>query len=59
MPDDDAAAEQAKQLVDGHDVELWQPARKIAVFPAKPTVRSECIFFLVLRHTDGVRCPPG
>jgi hypothetical protein len=26
---DDAAKEQAKQLVDGHDVELWQLDRKI------------------------------
>ena len=27
--DDDAAIAAAKQLVDGHDVELWQGARKI------------------------------
>jgi hypothetical protein len=26
---DDAAVESAKQLVDGHDVELWQRDRKI------------------------------
>jgi hypothetical protein len=26
------AREQAKQLVDGHDVELWQGARKLARF---------------------------
>ena len=30
--DDDAAMEQAKQLVDGHDVELWELGRKITVF---------------------------
>jgi hypothetical protein len=30
--DDTEAMEQAKQLVDGHDVELWQRARKIARF---------------------------
>jgi hypothetical protein len=30
--DDDAAKERAKQLVDGHDVELWQLDRKISVF---------------------------
>jgi hypothetical protein len=30
--DDDAAKEQAKQLVDGHDVELWQLDRQIATF---------------------------
>jgi hypothetical protein len=30
--DDEAAKEQAKQLVDGHDVELWQLGRKIATF---------------------------
>jgi hypothetical protein len=28
---DDAAKEQARQLVDGHDVELWQLGRRIAV----------------------------
>jgi hypothetical protein len=27
-----AAKERAKQLVDGHDVELWQRDRKIATF---------------------------
>ena len=30
--DDEAAKERAKQLVDGHDVELWQSARHIATF---------------------------
>jgi hypothetical protein len=30
--DDDAAKDQAKQLVDGHDVELWQLGRRIAEF---------------------------
>jgi hypothetical protein len=29
---DEAAKEQARQLVDGHDVELWQLDRKITVF---------------------------
>lgn len=33
--DDDDATEQAKQLVDGHDVELWQFARKIAEFKVR------------------------
>lgn len=33
--DDEAAKKQAKQLVDGHDVELWQLGRKIATFPHK------------------------
>jgi hypothetical protein len=32
--DDDAARARAKQLVDGHDVELWQLDRKIAEFKA-------------------------
>jgi hypothetical protein len=31
-PDDETAKDQAKQLVDGHDVELWQYARKVATF---------------------------
>jgi hypothetical protein len=30
--DDETAKERAKQLVDGHDVELWQLGRKIATF---------------------------
>jgi hypothetical protein len=29
---DVAAKERARQLVDGHDIELWQLDRKIAVF---------------------------
>jgi hypothetical protein len=33
--DDDAAKDQAKQLVDGHDVELWQRDRKVALFQHK------------------------
>jgi hypothetical protein len=31
-----AAIAAAKQLVDGHDVELWQRDRKIAEFAQKP-----------------------
>lgn len=31
-PDDDSAKEYARQLVDGHDVELWQGDRKITTF---------------------------
>jgi len=35
-PDDDSAKEHARQLVVGHDVELWQGDRKITAFrPAK------------------------
>jgi hypothetical protein len=34
--DDNEAMGQAKQLVDGHDVELWQRARKVASFDHKP-----------------------
>jgi hypothetical protein len=30
-PDDTAATEQAKSLVDGHDVELWSGARLVIV----------------------------
>jgi hypothetical protein len=33
--DDKAATEYAKQLVDGHDVELWQRDRKVAKLPAQ------------------------
>jgi hypothetical protein len=34
--DDDAAKAEAKKLVDDHDVELWQRARKIGTFDHKP-----------------------
>ena len=33
--DDEAAKVHAKQLVDGHDVELWQLDRHIATFKHK------------------------
>jgi hypothetical protein len=36
---DDNAIEQARQLVDGYDVELWQRARKIATFSRKPKIQ--------------------
>ena len=36
---EEAAKERAKQLVDGHDVELWQLGRRIARFPHKPVPR--------------------
>jgi hypothetical protein len=32
-PDEREAKEKAKQLVDGHDVELWELARLIERFP--------------------------
>jgi hypothetical protein len=34
-PDDVRALERAKQLVNGHDVELWQAARQIARLSSK------------------------
>lgn len=34
--DDSAAIEFAKQLIDGHDIELWQQDRKLAWFGGKP-----------------------
>jgi hypothetical protein len=34
--DDTEAMKQAEQLVDGHDVELWQRDRKITRFDKKP-----------------------
>ena len=37
--DDQEAMEEAKQLVDGHDVELWHRARKIAKFAHKPKIQ--------------------
>ena len=38
-PDDDAAKDCAKQLVEGHDIELWAGDRKVAAFKHKPGVR--------------------
>lgn len=35
-PDDEAAKEHAKNLVDGHDVELWKGERPIAKFWHEP-----------------------
>ncbi len=35
-PNDEAAKQAAKQLVGGHDVELWHGARKIQTFKHKP-----------------------
>jgi hypothetical protein len=37
--DDDEAMEKAKQLADGHDVELWQLDRKVARFDHKPKTK--------------------
>jgi hypothetical protein len=34
--DDGAAIESAKQLIDGHDLELWQRDRRIARFDGRP-----------------------
>ncbi len=34
--DDNAAIESTKQLIDGHDLELWQRDRRIARFDSKP-----------------------
>ena len=34
-PDDEKAKEYTKQLVDGHDIELWQGDRRIERFPYK------------------------
>jgi hypothetical protein len=33
---DDTASERARRLVDGHDVELWQQERRIALFKRNP-----------------------
>jgi hypothetical protein len=34
--DDNVAMLKAKQLVNGHHIELWQCTRKIALFESKP-----------------------
>jgi hypothetical protein len=35
-PDDETAKASARQLADGHDVELWQGDRPIATFDREP-----------------------
>jgi hypothetical protein len=37
--DDAEAIQRAEQLVDGHDVELWQRDRKVATFDHKPKIQ--------------------
>jgi hypothetical protein len=37
--DDTEAREKAEQLVNGHDIELWQRDRKIARFEHKPKIQ--------------------
>jgi hypothetical protein len=37
--DDAEAMERAEQLVDGHDIELWQRDRKVATFEYKPKIQ--------------------
>lgn len=39
--DDNDAMKQAAQLVDGHDVELWQRDRKIVKYYRKPKIQLE------------------
>ncbi len=34
--DDDAAVAAAKRLLDGHDIELWQPDRKVTTLAHRP-----------------------
>jgi hypothetical protein len=36
--DDAAAVEQAKQLLDGHDIELWQLDRKVTMLDHKKSI---------------------
>jgi hypothetical protein len=33
---DESASERARQLVDGHDVELWRQERRVALFKRNP-----------------------
>ncbi|WP_342712761.1 hypothetical protein AAFG13_17355 [Bradyrhizobium sp. B124] len=35
VDDDEEAKSLARQLVDGHDIELWQGARKVAALPSE------------------------
>jgi hypothetical protein len=36
---DSEARRRAEELVDGHDIELWQRDRKIATFERKPKIQ--------------------
>jgi hypothetical protein len=35
-PDDETAKEYARQLVDGHAIELWEGDRPVGKFPRQP-----------------------
>ena len=41
--EDESAKEYTKQLVNGHDVEVWQGGRRVAAFEHKPEKASSAI----------------
>jgi len=48
--DDDAAIAAAKQLVDGHSIELWRGARKDTTLPQKQMKQSIRLFVIPMRR---------
>lgn len=59
--DDEAAKQRARQLVDGHDVELWQLDRKISVFLSQPKMPKFYFHFqrvdCLAKDLEGTECP--
>ena len=51
---DEQAKERAKQLMDGHSLELWQEKRRIAEFKPKGLR----LFNQTARHTGRIRLRP-
>jgi len=57
--DDEQAKRRAEQLVDGHAVELWQEARKIAEFRPLSSKADPLVFCLYLLTPVGRLNRPG
>jgi hypothetical protein len=57
MPDDAAALSAAKQLVNGHDVELWDCGRLVARLSSDGEVSSPELAPLMVSHTLSVGKP--
>jgi hypothetical protein len=59
--DDEAAKKRARQLADGHDVELWQLDRKISVFLSETKMAKFYFHFQradnLVKDSEGTECP--
>jgi hypothetical protein len=53
--DDEAAKKRAERMVDGHDVELWEHARRIANSQARDNSSANCPAIRVVPTSRGAR----